>query len=163
MTEFTILMKKVIRALASIVLLAAFFSGTTGISFYIHTCSENHHRTVYIFPELIKPAANCCSEDDIAPVNSGRNLPGEVIAVPCCKNEHLYLKCIFQSVSHSRPEFTGYHVKELPSSFLRVILYTPVALLHKVFIHTANPPPVSGRLLVFFLHQVRIPVPSLLS
>ncbi len=151
-----------LNSVVSIFLLVIFLTGTTGISFYIHTCSESHKRDVFAFPELLKPHSDCCTEDAVSPVAGSCNHPIGISAA-CCKNEHLYLKAAFTSEPVSQPATPHFSVENDLTLFSGINIPQARETVHGDLIMSGNSPPIAGKLLVLRIHQIRIPSPASLS
>ena len=154
--------KRILQPVVSLLMLVLFLTGTTGISFYIHTCSETHKRNIYAFPELVKPVSDCCTEDAISPMAENCNHPLGVDAA-CCKNEHIYLKAAFVSVPVTLQDFSILLNDCYFPHSTKIIFPVQDNTFRDELLFSGNSPPISGKTLVFFIHQIRIPSPASLS
>jgi hypothetical protein len=150
-------MKQTLGKFFLFLILAIFLAGTTGISFYLHECSSNHKRDIFVYPEISNKTASCCCADE---VHGSLNSVEKVTSFKepeCCKNTHVYLKVTFTGF----PVFYQFDQKllqiELPADFLSLSIndQVPVNVDYKLSID--HPPPRYGKSLVHFLHQIKIP------
>lgn len=155
-------MKNVLHRFIEMFLLVCFLTGTTGVSFYIHTCSSANKRDVYAFPEIKKPAGSCCCDNEI---HHGTSCNDHLVfdAVPCCTQQYLYFKAAFLSLVPCDHFVQFETVTPVAATLLPV--QNPELSPNVTYCRflTGKSPPLSGRDLVFFLHQIRIPSPASLS
>jgi len=141
-------------------MIVVILAGTTGITFFIHTCSGSQKIEITAYPELFKHSFTCCcSDENTSQAHNTSQLLG-VKAPPCCKNQHLFLKSYVstipaaQSFSGSTILFTV-HPADL---LLQVTRYKQPAVADYIP-WLDHSPPWSGKTLVYFIHQIRIPSP----
>ena len=146
---------RILRSSSVCLLLLIFLAGSTGITFYIHTCGSSHQKEVFLFHEIFHQKVDCSCEE---------NQNGDQSSVPvindndCCRISHLFIKASFLGfpvVEKSPVPYTQWFVSP---GFL-LIFTQPVQDSKASFIpfRDPSPPPIFGRSLVYFLHQIRIP------
>jgi len=150
---------RILRSVAVCMLLLIFLAGSTGITFYIHTCGSSHQKEAFAFREIFNQKIPCSCDENLAskvPAGSAVNYQDE----DCCRISHLFIKA----------PFLGYPVVEkqsVPISQFTVfpgfalLMSQPARDLNVSFtpFNDPSPPPLSGINLVHFLHQIRIPAP----
>ena len=152
-------MKRLFFSSFSFLMLVIFLFGTTGVSFYVHECKSSHSKEVFIYPEIIKHRSSCCCATDVHGTAS-TNSPVQIEDPGCCKNSHLYFKAsflgfpVFQKMT-SEP-VQKILVSELFRNIVRSVESEKVSFSP---LQDHSPPPMSGRLLVQAIHQIKIPVP----
>ena len=140
-------------------MLAVFLTGTTGVSFYVHECSSSNKREVVAFPELFNNTVSCCCAEEMQGIALSDEPVSSFSEPECCQNTHVYLKASFTGF----PLFYQFNPEVLQKSFpagflsmqhnekvLEIISFTP---------RVDHPPPRSGKILIHFLQQVKIPAP----
>jgi hypothetical protein len=152
-------MKKLFRTVFLFLMLAVFIIGTTGISFYIHECSSSKNREIIAFPELLNKTVSCgCAGEVYRSVPSEE--PVSSFSEPeCCKNIHIYLKASFTGFPqfyHFNPELLQTVV---PADLLSLQHNEKLAEISTFTPRVDHPPPRSGKILVHFLQQIKIPAP----
>jgi hypothetical protein len=152
-------MKQAIRTSFLFLMLAIFLIGTTGVSFYIHECTSSQKKEVFAFPEILNQKVSCCCAEDVHG-NAGSADPDLSYKDPgCCKNIHVYLKASFTGVPlfyQFNPDLTQ---KIIHSDFLTLLHNDTSVEITSFTSQVDHPPPRSGRSLVFFLQQIKIPAP----
>ena len=154
-----LLMKRIFRAVFIFVMLSVLFIGTTGVSFYIHECSSSHKKEVVAFPELLNKTISCCCAGEV----HGNVLSDEPVSSfsepECCKNTHVYLKAPFSGFPVLY-QFNLYGLRTVvPADFMSLQYNAGSADISMFTPRVAHPPPRSGKILVHFLQQIKIPVP----
>jgi hypothetical protein len=151
-------MIKTLQRFIAIVLLTVFIYGSVGVSFHVHECNGSGTRHVSVYPELFGGTAICGCEEEPSPLIPDGNSCFSQEA--CCINSYLYLKADFKgfTITYQQPadiskdlvtgELTGMEIPEITtcSEFAEKSIDHP-------------PPLLSGRTLVTFLHQIKIPTP----
>jgi hypothetical protein len=150
-------MKQVIRTTFLFLMLAVFLIGTTGVSFYVHECRSSHKKEIVAFPEIINHPVSCCCAGEVTGSVQNDEPVSSFNEPACCKNTHVYRKASFNGF----PVFYQFSTKliqtAIPANFLSlqnsvrgadIISFTP---------RVDHPPPRSGRILVHFLQQIKIP------
>ena len=150
---------KLIRQITGMLILLVFLYGTTGITVFHHVCNGSEEETTSLYPEIAGYSGpSCCADED----------PGRVILpdphaplvmepVPCCKSTSSYLKMRIITVRTEKQE--PVIITAIPSF---VLPETPVCDNEQAFLYpsiTRNhaPPPWSGKKLIHYLHQIKIP------
>jgi hypothetical protein len=140
-------------------LLLIFLAGSTGISFYVHTCGSSHKKEAFAFREIFNQKIACSCDENVpekTPAGSGSNYMDQ----DCCTISHVFIKApflgfpvvekltvpTFHFIEH--PEFALFRSLPVQDSKASFIPFTD-----------PSPPPLSGITLVHFLHQMRIPAP----
>jgi hypothetical protein len=148
-------MKKITGKLLLFVLLSCFMAGTTGFSYFIHECNSSHKKEITVFPEFVNEPATCCCSDEVP---AGPD-PFPAFSEPrCCTSTYVYLKASFNGF----PVFFDFS-KDLLSNCLypdiqRPDQNDPAEFTSANFTRIDHPPPRSGRLLIQFIQQIKIPV-----
>jgi hypothetical protein len=152
-------MKQVIRTTFLFLMLAVFLIGTTGVSFYVHECSSSHKKEVVAFPELTNHTVSCCCAEEVSGSVQSDEPVSSFNEPACCKNTHIYRKAIFSGF----PVFYQFNKEivqtAIPADFLSLQDNVKVAEIVSFTPRVDHPPPRSGRILVHFLQQLKIPVP----
>ncbi|MCX6248170.1 MAG: hypothetical protein NTW10_10570 [Bacteroidetes bacterium] len=153
-----IVITRIFRSAAVFLLLLIFLAGSTGISFFVHTCGSSHKKDVFAFREIFHQDIGCCCvENDAAKTPPGTSSYSDD---GCCKTSHLFVKAPFIGFPVTEKLTVNLSVVELPmfspsqpspseDSGISFVPYTDT-----------SPPPLSGITLVYFLHQIRIPAPA---
>ena len=150
-------MKQIIRNLFTILILIVFLTGTTGVSFYIHECRSSNTREVFAFPEISNKAISCCCDKEVhGSILSEESLPF-IEEPPCCTNTHLYLKAAFTGFPVSYQLKDNVKHADLPTYFLNILYDEQKYEMESHVSIVDHPPPLSGKSLVHFLHQIKIP------
>jgi hypothetical protein len=151
--------KRKIQAVLSCLLLVIFLAGTTGITLFIHTCSSSHKTEVSAYPEIFRHSTACCCEE-----NSSTATPPsketEINNPECCRNQQLLLKA-------SLIGFPVTYLQLIKATFFPIPLVDNTLLpvnqehgsLAEYLPWLDHSPPLSGKSLVYFIHQIRIPSP----
>jgi hypothetical protein len=150
-------MKRLIRSCFLFLMLAVFLCMTTGVSFYIHECRSSHTREILAFQEITNQKTACCCDDAVnGNILSGESSPG--ISEPeCCINSHIYLKLSFTGF----PLFYQFNPdllqKDMSVGQLNTLSEDEKAEIDISPPRIDHPPPRSGKVLIEFLHQIKIP------
>jgi len=146
-----------------IILVVMIMVGVTGLSFKAHYC-HNHLSGIAFYPELgIQKSVTCgCKEDE----NNGKTIPATDLPISlnknsCCENVSFYSKL------HIESQIVNL-VSLVPTQFANYVLVADLNIIaateeNAVFLSDdefRQPPPISGRKLVLFLSQQRIPLIS---
>jgi hypothetical protein len=150
---------RVLQSAAVCLLLLIFLAGSTGVSFYIHTCGSSHKKEAFAFREIFNQKTGCSCEE-ILPSKVPDGSASTYLNEDCCKISHLFIKAPFIGF----PVFEKLLVPvsqslELPGSALlpsQTVLDSKASFIPFL---DHSPPPLSGVCLVYFLHQIRIPAP----
>jgi hypothetical protein len=160
----------ILRRIGIFSFLVVFLFSTTGISILHHICNSSHHDDVTVYPEFFKgPGASCCEEDDAGAESNdqsegmGSSDSLNIKAMPCCVNVNSFFKLQLPTV---RAEKIAVNANVIIQPLFSLSLTEPVAsessgvpIRHFQFYS----PPLFGRRLIHFLHQPKIPQPSVLS
>jgi hypothetical protein len=160
----------IIRRIGVFSILVVILFSTTGISILHHICNSSHHDDVTVYPGFFKdPATSCCEEDEVEAENSDQAACMEssaslnIKAMPCCVNVNSFLKLQLLTV---RVEKIAVNVNVILAPLFSLSITEPAAresicvpIRHFQFYS----PPLFGRRLIHFLHQPKIPQPSVLS
>jgi hypothetical protein len=140
-------------------LLLIFIVSSTGISFYIHTCGSNQKKEVRIFREIFEQKIACCCDDNLNIPTKGSS-ETSLNDADCCRISHLFIKAPFLGFpileKYSVPEFQVTHFLETALLKLQFIQESKASYIP---FPDPSPPPLSGVILLHFLHQIRIPEP----
>ncbi|MEI7500686.1 MAG: hypothetical protein WCK84_09595 [Bacteroidota bacterium] len=151
------------KQIGIIFLLIVFLFSTTGISILHHICNSSNNDTVTVYPEFFKISGCCCEADD---TNNDTNdqedlidsyIPQNISAMPCCSNINFFLKLEVVTLSTEKLVINSFKIL-LPQYSLPL----PVATTDE-FISVSNyifqfySPPLFGKRLIHFLHQIKIP------
>ncbi len=145
-------------------LLLVFLFSTIGISILHQVCSSSHHNEITVYPELFKSTGSpccgasaevsCCDDDQ---GNQGDNASQVISAMPCCVSVNSYLKLEIPALRSEKLIINNFTVllchDALPSSDYasEECLSLPGTLFQ------FYSPPLTGKRLVHFLHQPKIP------
>jgi hypothetical protein len=149
---------RILRSAAVCLLLLIFLAGSTGISFFIHTCGSSHQKDVFAFREIFHQDIGCCCTEKASSKPDDGTAPG-YRDDDCCKISHLFIKAPFAGFpvleklsipdcAAEVPEFALFRSKPAEDSKASFIPF----LDH-------SPPPLYGISLIHFIHQIRIPAP----
>jgi hypothetical protein len=150
---------RILRSTAVCLLLLIFLTGSTGISFYIHTCGTSHKKEVFAFREIFHQNIACCCDENFTVnvlVGSALNYND----ADYCRISRLFIKAPFLGFPVVEKLLVPtFHFIEIPEFAL--LRSQPVRDSKASFtlFHDPSPPPLSGINLVHFLHQIRIPAP----
>jgi hypothetical protein len=155
-------MLRVVQRTAVIVLAAFFLGASAGISLFVHTCGSSHRTDYRLFPEYFSTGDACCgltNDTHIGGCSSHSHaIPEGISRNSCCEKGHVLLKVsVFngQTVTKVKPitAFVDLVAEPAPSELNRPSLDTKdlTGLYH------APPPLMTGKSLVFYLNQIRIP------
>lgn len=153
------MISRILRSAFVCLFLVILLAGSIGISFYIHTCGGSQKREVLVFREIFHQKIACCCDE-----NLNLHLSGSSASTyndeDCCRISHLFIKAPFLGFpilkKFSVPIF---QFTEYPKiSFLKLQLFKHSKASYIPFTDS-SPPPLSGVILVHFLHQIRIPEP----
>jgi hypothetical protein len=150
-------MKKALNSVFILMVVVIFLTGTTGISFSFHECTSSHRTEVFPFPEILNNTVSCCCADEVHDGVAGEEPVSSFSEPECCRNTHVYLKA----------SFTGFPVSQQLNPDLSYQIISPdlLNLFYKdlnieipdLNVRVDHPPPRSGKILVYFLQQIKIP------
>jgi len=135
-------------------------AGSTGISFYIHTCGSSHKKEVLAFREIFHQKVSCCCDaDETAKISSGS--ASAFNDEDCCRISHLFIKAPFIGFPvFEKLSLPPFHFIDVPDFALLIIQNARESQASFTPFRDPSPPPLSGVNLVYYLHQVRIPAPA---
>ena len=155
---------KIIQRIGVLLLLLVFLFGTFGISVFHHRCNSSNEDNTSVYPELFtKAGSSCCVDEETGYVCSGHETAPEDIyhqkvdAAPCCKSTFSFFKLeiiteraekfVLNTENSQLPLYPAF-LPEEPK--LEQPVLTPA---HFQFYS----PPLFGKVLVYFLNQIKIP------
>lgn len=151
-------MKKVVQKIFTYVLLLFITLSSVGISFYLHHCGCRETTFFSLKAGYSEADAFCCCsmEPQSPEINSCSN---ELTQEKCCKEQYYFILLPFG------PEKVTSDVKPLFGKTLNLL--NTAMILKSDRANTlepelkSSPPPLllSGKLLVYFTHQIKIPFP----
>ena len=161
---------KTIQRIGILFLLMVFLFGTTGISVLHHICNSSNKQYVTAYPEIFNNAGSSCCEEESTGYTSAihgdgpdETMPQNIASEPCCKNiaSFFKLQILTERVEKLVLNITSEHqplypVSVSPSPNVVQPLLQPV---HFQFYS----PPLFGKLLVHYLHQMKIPAHPVLA
>jgi hypothetical protein len=154
------MMLRIIRTAFVLSLLTIFIAGSTGLSFFIHTCGSSHKTDVYVYREILNPKMSCCCDETHT---------GKVVKDPsvnfkddnCCRISHLFLKAPFAGFPIlEKISLKSFPVADLDACLLFQTQPTRDTEISYITTPDHSPPPLYGITLICFIHQIRIPAPA---
>ena len=150
---------KTVKRIGVLSLLVVFLFGIMGISIFHHTCSSSNEDRISVYAEIFKEAPGSCCEGetiDVLPVNFS-DLPQNFAPTPCCVSTNSFLMLHF--ISERLDKLTVKDVSQTPLlslPLLRVCSIENQLEVHPVYFQFYSPP-LFGKQLIHFLHQIKIP------
>ena len=149
----------IVKRTVILLIIAIFLFANIGISVLRHICHSSNTTEVRVYPEFSHETCSgcCCIENtptDRLPID-----PDSIHfeSVPCCQDVVSYLK----------PELSFLPAeKHISADIFLISFASPLFLLPEsvrkpvigaMLKHRDHAPPVTGKLLVYFLHQIKIP------
>lgn len=145
-------------------LLFVFLFSTMGISILHHVCNSSHHNDITVYPEIFKtPGSPCCGASvEVSccadnPGTEGDNASQVISAMPCCVSINSYLKLEILTL---RSE------KLILNNFTTLLSHDALPMRDFTTVESASAsdnlfqfysPPLTGKRLIHFLHQPKIP------
>ena len=154
-----IFVMETVKRIGILGLLMVFLFGITGLSIFHHTCSSSNQDKISVYAEIYKGAPVSCCEDETfgsSPVNPA-DLPQNFQSAPCCKSTNYFLALQIISERLYRIE-----VKDVTPISSPLPLPLPEfstdnqLLVHSVYFQFYSPP-LFGKQLIHYLHQIKIP------
>lgn len=155
---------KTAKHIGILFLLFVFLFSTMGISILHHVCNSSQHNDITVYPEIFKaPGSPCCGttvevtccDDD--PESEGDNASQVISAMPCCVSISSYLKLEIPTLRSEKlviSNFTAFLSHDaLPSRDVT----TEKSLSSPDNLFQFYSPPITGKRLIHFLHQSKIP------
>ena len=149
-------MKKVQQA-GVILLVMLVILSTTGITIHDHICACNTAQAapVHSCCTPVPSPASCCDDHNTA--TPGDNATGCTNHHKGCKDVPLYFKATIVALPLLKKGGFEFSVPSLELFCQVLFAESPEFPVETVVIPTVDPPPLSGRERVVFLHQLRIP------
>jgi len=139
--------------------LVIYLIGVTGLSVSRHTCSMSNRETVAFYAGIYRKApGSCCGDEDAC--MAGSSHPGLILsfnAIPCCRNVNTFLVLNVPTENQDRLALPGISpVPAPPSQPAANSRFEPCPVVQYIF-YRYHSPPRSGKQLVHYLHQIKIP------
>ena len=155
---------KTLQRIAVLLLLMAFLFGITGLSVRHHICKSSNQTTVTVYPEIFKSSGSSCCEDESTGYScaaySNRALdvmPLNIDAAACCINRASFLKL---EILSERIQKQALIVDHAPMPVYPVSISTEPTV-EQPLLQPAHfqfySPPLFGKALACYLHQLKIP------
>ncbi len=142
---------------AAVLLLIVVIAATSGFSYTIHFC-HGSRTGIAMYPELTNTKAGCGCEKDGMSVSSTFSYGIQPVSIHksgCCKNLHFFQKINTVSREQIRADILPLF-NLLAFCGAELIISNPERIKdNQSLLHL--PPLISGKTLVFFLNQLRIP------
>jgi hypothetical protein len=152
-------MKQAFQTVLSLLVLAVFLTGTTGVSFFVHECTSSREKEVFPFPEIFDNKVDCCCDGENQHEVIDGNQISSLNAPECCKNTHIYLKASFNGFPQFFQFTPDLSAKNIPTDFLNSLHEDIYSEIKTTEPRVDHPPPRSGKILIHFLQQIKIPAP----
>ncbi len=160
---------KTIQRIGIIFMLLVFLFGTTGLSVLHHICNSSKENIVTVYPEFFKSSgSSCCADESTGYACSNHvaksedALPRQIDASPCCKSIVTFFKLeiLTERVTKLQVNTESAKNPEYP------VLICSLPAFEQPLLKPAHfqfySPPLFGKVLVYYLHQMKIPAhPSL--
>ncbi len=157
-------MMKTVQRIGVILLLLVFLFGTFGLSVFHHHCNSSNEDIASIYPELFTRAGStCCVDEETGYVCSGHKSSPEDIyhqevdAAPCCKSTLSFFKLDILTIRAEKFVLNTENI-QLP---LYPAFLPEEPNVEQPFIMPAHfefySPPLFGKVLVYYLNQIKIP------
>ena len=145
-------------------LLFVFLFSTMGISILHHVCNSSDHNDITVYPEFFKtPGSPCCGTsvevsccaDDTG--TAGDNAPQVISAMPCCVSINSYLKLDVLTIRSEKLIINNFTVLLSYDALPLHDFATEKSLSSPDNLFQFYSPPLTGKRLIHFLHQSKIP------
>ncbi len=150
---------EIVKRTGILALLMVFLFGITGISIFHHGCTSSSNQQVTVYAEIYWQAPVSCCEGEAFEPSRGHHdgLPQHITATPCCKsiNTFLALHIATERINSLKLQQTAPVVINTPALLPVALPENPVRLQTSRF--QFHSPPLFGKELVHFLHQIKIP------
>lgn len=151
-------MMKIFRSIGFILILLVFIFSTSGITFFQHVCQSSQKVQIAVYPELFDgQLSGCCTDEATGYSDTPVKTTAQVDASPCCISSRSYLRLLILTDRSKDQVFT----------LQPLLLFLGPGLIPEPRIDTRifsqnvffefYSPPLSGRLLIHFLHQIKLP------
>ncbi|HNY01551.1 MAG TPA: hypothetical protein PKG48_03135 [Bacteroidales bacterium] len=160
---------KIIRRIGALAMILVLLYGTAGMTVFHHICNGKHTDEVTLYSGILTgPESSCCGDEmRVAPVacsmNSKADGASRIEEPACCKSLLAFYKLDVTQTRVMEPLHTTLAVADIPAAIECAISAAHPPQDVTTSFYRFESPPLSGRSLVIFLHQVRIPAPSSLS
>ncbi len=155
---------KTVKRVGSIFFLLVFLFGTTGLTVLRHTCISSKQNNVTVFPEFFKSSDDGCCENETTGYASAccschetAGTHPQVDSSPCCKSDLSFFKLeiLTKTVDKLKLDVLNafLHFRSNPLVSIPLFEQPVFEYAHYQF----HSPPLFGRTLVYFLHQIKIP------
>lgn len=150
---------KFVKKIFAIVLLLFITISSIGISFYLHHCGCRNTTLFSFEAGYAEPNTTCCCSTEM-PVTSKSSCCDEVKTEKCCNDQYFFL-LLPLGPEKIASVFKSWDVKIFSSVIPGInlnenLLKRPELVLHSISL----PQIISGKLFVFFTHQIKIPFPK---
>jgi hypothetical protein len=153
---------KLIKNIAAICVLLVFVLSTSGITILTHYCSGSHKTTQHVFYEFADKESGCggmsCS---VSHKGATSSLIVSIGKASCCEENSVFYKIAAVDNPTANQVCVKIPVNNLFIPDLQFLSFSPIEIKALNFLqgHCISPP-LSGKQLVVFLNQLRIPLPS---
>jgi hypothetical protein len=157
-------MMKVVQRIGALLILMVFLFGTIGLSVLRHRCNSSKQNSVTLYAEIFNRSQSSCCDDEPA-VNAsscyhkfkGSEMSESIDPAPCCKSTISFFKLEIFSFRGDNKIFkiVPFDHSLFPLFFYEIEPYEQPDHVPAHFQFYA--PPLFGKTLVYFLHQVKIP------
>ena len=145
------------KRIGNLFLLAVFLFGITGLSIFHHTCTSSNQQRVSLYAEIYKAAPGSCCGDEAYEHSHHATSNQQFDAVPCCKSTNIFLT--LQFTSERLPKLVSQTVETADVPFLTQFCPVPASDQKQpaAGLFRVHSPPLFGKQLIHFLHQIKIP------
>lgn len=160
-----IILMKTIQRIGILFLLLVFLFGTTGLSVFHHFCHSSNHGNVTLYPEIFQTSASsCCGEESTTGYACASHetfaadpLSQHIDAAPCCKSTSSFFKLEILTEKAGKLVLNTVSVQHPLYSVSLLLFETLEQPLLKPAHFQFYSPPLFGKVLVHYLHQMKIP------
>jgi hypothetical protein len=150
---------KILNKIFAFIMLALITLSSIGISFYVHECGCRETTLFDVETGFNKSPAFCCCEPDLVvsyPSDASRSVQNE----DCCKDKYVFFLLPFGPEKNSNsPIVVDYKIiSHLFDNSVRTEIESPKAFNETPLPHSP-PDIISGKELVFYISQIKIPFP----
>jgi hypothetical protein len=147
-----------IREIVASFMVCVVMAASFGFSYNLHFCHGSIAETTF-YPGFVHPVATCGCESTLKAGNTYAGIPStpNFHRTECCKNISFFGKITpnsFNDFQQGVKLFSAFVLFENNPEFKS---YFPLPALAGSIILSHHPPPLSGKLLVFYLNQLLIP------
>ena len=156
-------MMNTVKRIGNLILLAVFLFGITGLSIFHHNCTSSNQQRISLYAEIFREAPGSCCGDEVTEPSGHVAVQQQFDAVPCCKSTNIFLTLHF--FSERLPKLVVQTVETAAVPFLTPLC--PVAAIDQqplaAGLFRVHSPPLFGKQLIHFLHQIKIPALSAIA